>query len=100
MFSQELLFLKTFCRTPTVTFRSTSVIAQQQAASAGLGIAVLPNYMARHDPALVRVLPQESVQRSYWISTRRELHKSVRLRVVWDFLLALCTAEQPLLMAP
>ena len=100
LFSQELLFLNTFCRTPTVTFRSTSVIAQQQAASAGLGIAVLPNYMACHDPALVRVLPQESVQRSYWISTRRELHKSVRLRVVWDFLLALCTAEQPVLMAP
>ena len=100
LFSQELLFLNTFCRTPTVTFRSTSVIAQQQAARAGLGIAVLPNYMARHDSELVRVLPQESVQRSYWISTRRELHKSVRLRVVWDFLLELCTAEQTILLAP
>ena len=100
LFSQELLFLNNFCRTPTVTFRSTSVIAQQQAARAGLGIAVLPNYMARQDPELVRVLPAESVQRSYWISTRRELHKSVRLRVVWDFLLALCAQEQDLLLAP
>lgn len=100
LFSQELLFLNNFCRTPTVTFRSTSVIAQQHAARAGLGIAVLPNYMASHDPQLVRVLPEESVQRSYWISTRRELHKSVRLRVVWDFLLALCAAEQAVLLAP
>lgn len=100
LFSQELLFLNNFCRTPTVTFRSTSVIAQQQAARAGLGIAVLPNYMASNDPELVRVLPEESVQRSYWISTRRELHKSVRLRVVWDFLLELCQEEQGVLLAP
>ncbi|MNJ18458.1 Glycine cleavage system transcriptional activator [compost metagenome] len=99
LFSQELLFLNSFCRAPNVAFRSTSVIAQQQAARAGLGIAVLPNYMARHDPALVRVLPSETIQRSYWICTRRELHKSVRLRVVWDFLLALCAQEQDALLA-
>lgn len=82
-----------------MVFRSTSVIAQQHAARAGLGIAVLPNYMARHDPSLVRVLPSETIQRSYWICTRRELHKSVRLRVVWDYLLALCNAEQDELLA-
>lgn len=100
LFSEELLFLNNFCRTPNVIFRSTSVIAQQQAARAGLGIAVLPNYMAKDDPQLVRVLPEETIQRSYWISTRRELHKSVRLRVVWDFLLALCASEQGVLLAP
>ena len=99
LFSQELLFLNNFCRTPTVTFRSTSVIAQQHAARAGLGIAVLPNYMASNDPELVRVLPEEAVQRSYWISTRRELHKSVRLRVVWDYLLELCAKEHEVLLA-
>ena len=49
-----------------------------------------------HD--LVRVLPGETIQRSYWISTRRELHKSVRLRVVWDFLLELCREEQGVLL--
>ncbi|NWE47817.1 LysR family transcriptional regulator [Pseudomonas gingeri] len=99
LFSQELLFLDDFCRSPNVTFRSTSVIAQQIAARAGLGIAVLPNYMAKDDPELVRILPQETIQRSYWMSTRRELHKSVRLRVVWDFLLALCAKEQDVLLA-
>jgi hypothetical protein len=36
--------------------------------------------------------------RSYWISTRRELHKSVRLRVLWDYVVALCEAEQALLL--
>jgi len=98
LFSQELLLLDSFCRSPQVTFRSTSVLAQQEAARAGLGIAVLPMYMAQHDPGLSRVLPAEAIQRSYWISTRRELHKAVRLRIVWDFLQELCQSEQPLLL--
>ncbi|WP_287815863.1 substrate-binding domain-containing protein, partial [Pseudomonas sp.] len=100
LFSQELLFLSSFCRAPNVVFRSTSVIAQQQAAKAGLGIAVLPNYMAADDPELVRLLPGETIQRSYWMSTRRELHKSVRLRVVWDYLLQVCMDEQARLLRP
>jgi DNA-binding transcriptional LysR family regulator len=83
-----------------VVFHSTSVIAQQQAARSGLGIAVLPCYMANADPDLVPLLPDESIQRSYWISTRRELHKSVRLRVLWDYVVELCEREQALLLPP
>jgi DNA-binding transcriptional LysR family regulator len=81
-----------------VVFHSTSVIAQQQAARSGLGIAVLPCYMASSDPALVPLLPDETIRRSYWISTRRELHKSVRLRVLWDYVVQLCEREQGLLL--
>ncbi|MNI68066.1 LysR substrate binding domain protein [compost metagenome] len=98
LFSQELMFLNSFCRNPQVVFHSTSVIAQQQAARAGLGIAVLPCYMASDDPQLVPLFPEESIQRSYWISTRRELHKSVRLRVMWDYIVQMCEREQGLLL--
>lgn len=100
LFSQELMFLNSFCRNPQVVFHSTSVIAQQEAARSGLGIAVLPCYMAAADPQLVPLLPAESIQRAYWISTRRELHKSVRLRVVWDYLVQLCAAQQQVLLGP
>jgi DNA-binding transcriptional LysR family regulator len=98
LFSQELMFLNSFCRKPRVVFHSTSVIAQQQAARSGLGIAVLPCYMASGDPTLVPLLPDETICRSYWISTRRELHKSVRLRVLWDYVVQLCEREQKLLL--
>ncbi|MDU9031583.1 LysR family transcriptional regulator [Pseudomonas corrugata] len=98
LFSQELMFLNSFCRNPRVVFHSTSVIAQQQAARSGLGIAVLPCYMASNDPALVPLLPDETLRRSYWISTRRELHKSVRLRVLWDYVVQLCEREQGTLL--
>lgn len=100
LYSQELMFLNSFCRNPRVVFHSSSVIAQQQAACAGLGIAVLPCYLASGDPRLVPLLPAERIQRSYWMSTRRELHKSVRLRLLWDYLLQLCDQEQALLLGP
>jgi DNA-binding transcriptional LysR family regulator len=54
--------------------------------------------MAASDPDLVPLLPAESIQRSYWISSRRELHKSVRLRVLWDYLVELCAREQGVLL--
>jgi DNA-binding transcriptional LysR family regulator len=54
--------------------------------------------MASSDPALVPLLPDETIRRSYWISTRRELHKSVRLRVLWDYVVQLCEREQGLLL--
>jgi hypothetical protein len=54
--------------------------------------------MASGDPTLVPLLPDETICRSYWISTRRELHKSVRLRVLWDYVVQLCEREQKLLL--
>ncbi|WP_239501718.1 LysR substrate-binding domain-containing protein, partial [Stenotrophomonas maltophilia] len=66
LFSQELMFHHSFCRHPQVVFRSTSVVAQQQAAQAGIGLAILPHFMGSRDPLLVSVLPEESIQREYW----------------------------------
>ncbi|RBJ64565.1 LysR family transcriptional regulator, partial [Pseudomonas sp. MWU12-2534b] len=73
---------------------------QQEQARPGLGMAVLPCYMAAADPQLGPRLPSKRIQGAYWISTRRELHKSVRLRVVWDYLMALCAAQQGVLLGP
>ncbi|MNN86787.1 LysR substrate binding domain protein [compost metagenome] len=92
------MFHHSFCRHPQVVFRSTSVVAQQQAAQAGVGLAILPQFMGLRDPLLVPVLPEEFIEREYWMCTRRELHRSVRLRLVWDFLLELCAREQGLLL--
>lgn len=74
------------------------MLAQQMAAQAGIGIAILPYYLGSRDPLLIPVLPQERVIRHYWISSRRELHRTVRLRVVWDFLVGLCEQHQHVLM--
>ena len=97
LFTQELSLLTHFCRHPRVVFTSTSVIAQQQAAQSGLGLAVLPRYMGDGDPLLQPVLPALGIERHYWICTRRELHHAVRLRIVWDYLIEICAGHSALL---
>lgn len=98
LFTQELMFQQSFCRHPQVIFRSTSVSAQQQAARSGVGLAILPHFVGAYDLQLQPVLPELFIERKYWMSTRRELHRSVRLRLVWDYLLGLCEQEQAVLM--
>jgi DNA-binding transcriptional LysR family regulator len=97
LFTQELSMLTHFCRHPHVVFTSTSVIAQQQAAQSGLGLAVLPRYIGELDSLLHPVLPELNIERHYWICTRRDLHRSVRLRIVWDYLMEVCAADAPLI---
>lgn len=89
IYSSELQYLSKVCRTPRVVFRSTSIVAQQKAAAAGAGMAVLPCFMASTDPELRVVLPKDfELVLSYWIMTRRELLQLARVRAAWDFLKA------------
>ncbi len=98
LFTHELSMLTHFCSHPQVVFTSTSVIAQQQAAQSGIGLAVLPRYIGERDSLLHSVLPELNIERHYWICTRRDLHRSIRLRIVWDYLMEICADDSPLLL--
>jgi len=98
LFSRELMFHQGLCRNPSLRLRSTSVVAQQQAALAGGGIAVLPYFMTHDDARLVQLLPDIRIVRSYWISGRSDIRRTLRFRVVWDFLVELCQRRQDLLL--
>jgi DNA-binding transcriptional LysR family regulator len=68
-------------------FQSSSIFAQLTATRHGLGLCVLPYFIASHYPELERVLPDEiDLQRQYWISCHRDLLQSPRVRAVIDFL--------------
>jgi DNA-binding transcriptional LysR family regulator len=97
MFAEELKYHYEIAPDLNFTFQSTSIRAQQQAARQGLGLSILPNYMARDDEALVRVLPEVEFVRRYWISTNRDLHRYEAVNLVWDFILQRCAADQGLL---
>ena len=66
-----------------VLLQSSNLIAQLQAALAGAGLCVLPNFIAAQQPGLVRVLP-EAVQldRSLWLVTHADLRRLARIRAV------------------
>lgn len=66
---------------------SDSVITQWHLLKKGLGIALLPDQLARKEPQLERLLPDLLVfQTPLWLVVHRELRSNLRVRTVYDFL--------------
>lgn len=80
-------WLSDVLRRQETAFRSTSLVAQYHAAVAGMGIAMLPTFVAASDPRLVPILPEQiSVLRDFWLSVHNDLEHIPRVRLVLDFL--------------
>ncbi len=97
LMSDELRYLDRLVEAPRRVFSCTGMLAQAQAAEAGLGLAMLAPYAVTADSPLVQVLPDEIVANSVlWLAAPADLFRLRRVRVVWDFLRALA-AESPVL---
>ena len=95
-FVPEAAWLAQRFPTARFSFRSNSLAAQAEAARAGLGIALLPNYLAAADPGLRRLdWGQAPPAREVWLLTRPDLARVPRVRAVTDYLTALFRTEQP-----
>ena len=68
---------------PNVTFRSSSMHAQQNAVAAGIGIGLLPLFSAKRNPKLIPVLAEDiSVYRDVYLSVHEDLEFLARVRHV------------------
>jgi len=70
-----------------VVHRSNSLLAIEEAARTGLGLAVLPCYQGERAPNLVRVselIPEAMTP--IWLLTHRDLRRVARIRVFLDFM--------------
>ncbi|WP_322866901.1 LysR family transcriptional regulator [Aquicoccus sp. G2-2] len=66
---------------------STNLFAQLRAADSGKGLAILPDFLTRHAPDLVPVLPELfEIRRSLWLVAHQDLRDSVRVRTVMSFI--------------
>ncbi len=64
-----------------IGFRSTGLINQFMAARAGMGLALLPTYLATADPKLKRAFgPLKDLFTDFWIVTHRSLKDTARVR--------------------
>jgi DNA-binding transcriptional LysR family regulator len=69
-----------------IGFRTSTLVNQWTAAREGLGIAVLPLYLAADTPGLVRLIgPLESLVTELWIITHRSLKDTARVRSFMEF---------------
>ncbi|MFI5014791.1 MAG: LysR family transcriptional regulator [Hyphomicrobiales bacterium] len=68
-------------------FRSNDVVSLQAAARDGLGVALLPRFMADADRGLICLsVPQDVFRRELWLVVHGDLRCSPPIRAVMDFL--------------
>jgi DNA-binding transcriptional LysR family regulator len=69
--------------------RTDSHLVQLAAIRAGFGIGICQTVVARRDPGLVRLLPNEfSLSLEIWIAMHTDLRASSPMRAVFDYLAA------------
>lgn len=81
LYTQSLAFNKSLGHEVQGNFQGATVLAQYEHVANGGGFGVLPNFMARQDPRLVPVFPDEiSFTRSYWLLIPEELRRLASVR--------------------
>lgn len=72
-----------------LVFRANDVASLAAAARAGVGVAVLPDFLGAGDPALVRLRPPTPPPvRPLWLVVHDDLRRAGRVRATMDFLAA------------
>ncbi|CAE6901581.1 Transcriptional regulator, LysR family [Pseudomonas marincola] len=99
LYSKELFYLDEIGKPLQVSLRSTSILAQQQAAAAGAGIAILPAFAAEADPRLQPIL-SDSIEftRTFWMLMPIELKDIARMKATWTYLREMADSQQDLLL--
>lgn len=79
-------------------FECAGVLGQFEAVRSGAGIGILHDYHADGDERLVRVLPETSIQRTYWLLTHDDTRMLARVRAVADFITEEVTASRAMFL--
>lgn len=95
-FLQEASWLKPALRRTNLILRSESNLTLAQGAAADLGLAVLPSFLARQWPNLVKVTPRVVTSFEFWLVMCSELRRNQRIRAVAEFLKQLATGPDGL----
>ncbi|HWK93790.1 MAG TPA: LysR family transcriptional regulator [Pseudolabrys sp.] len=80
-----------------IGFRSNYQTGQIAAACAGLGIAMLPHFLAATEPTLARLsLPQKPPDRELWLLTRSDVRSTQPVRIATEYLVELFRRDRAL----
>jgi DNA-binding transcriptional LysR family regulator len=95
----EYFFLAEILPDAQAKLRFKSINAQLAAVEAGLGISLIPCYMAGGRDDLSAVLPdQAKVTRTFWMSMHEDMRHVGRVMAVWDWLKELTARNQPAML--
>jgi DNA-binding transcriptional LysR family regulator len=83
----ELDFLQQVAPQAATSVESSNLVAQLRATLAGAGLCILPAFIAREEPGLVRVLPDEMIlTRTLWLIVHQDLAGLARVKAAARFL--------------
>lgn len=100
LFDRDLQFMEEIAPGLTPQFRSTTVVAQMSAVAAGAGIGVIPYFMANLEDRIIAVLPEQTIERGYWLQVNPDSRQLARVRATIDFLVKQIEIERNLFLAP
>lgn len=87
IFSPGLDYLDEMHPTIKPMFKSSSIFNQLSATRQGLGLCILPHYIARSHSDLVPVLSETiKLDRSYWLTSHRDTSQTKRGRLIARFM--------------
>ncbi|MDJ1160125.1 LysR family transcriptional regulator [Chelatococcus sp. SYSU_G07232] len=99
IFAPELDYLDEVAKGLRARVQSSNIVAQMNAAVAGAGICVLPDFMAAGDARLMPVLREQvSLVRSFWLIVHADLRDVARVRATVDFLVREAKSARHILM--
>lgn len=80
-------YLREVSKTISPEIRISNILTQLAATKGGAGLCVLPCFMVRDQPELVRVLDEKiKIIRSYWLVIQSDARRLARVRAIADFI--------------
>lgn len=86
LYDEELNFINEILPGVRPQFRSSTIIGQMNSILADNGIGLIPYFMAHSEDTLVSVLPEFSIDRTFWIQFNPDSRRIARVRATIDFI--------------
>ncbi|MFT0859966.1 LysR family transcriptional regulator [Ancylobacter sp. G4_0304] len=99
VYSPALDYFEAFREVEARRLECASVVGQMEAVRAGAGVGILHDYAARGHDELVRLLPELSFRRAYWLVTHADIHDLRRIREVETFIVEAVRAARGLFVS-
>lgn len=97
-FSSALDYVRELYPGAPTSFESASAVTQLEAARAGVGLAVIHDFIARRFKDLQRVLPERRATRTYWRVTHEDTRGLGRIRAVSEHLAKAVTRDRAMFL--
>ena len=86
IYADELRYLSEIHEGLEPSYASSSINIQHRMTTGGLGICVLPFFLARQDTRLVQICPDIVITRSFWLVVHQDLKKVARVDAISNWL--------------